>query len=75
MVDSPRWTKALEAQLKAWGGVSDVLLSHRDDIADAALYAGHFGAHVWIHEWDAPAAPFADRQIAGREPFAIAGDL
>jgi glyoxylase-like metal-dependent hydrolase (beta-lactamase superfamily II) len=75
MVDSPRWTRAVTAQLESWGGLSDVLLSHRDDVADAERYAKHFGAHVWIHEWDRSAARFADRILEGREARPIADDL
>jgi glyoxylase-like metal-dependent hydrolase (beta-lactamase superfamily II) len=75
MVDSPRWTRAVTAQLEAWGGLSDVLLSHRDDVADAERYAKHFGAHVWIHKDDRKAAPFADRVVAGQDPQVIADDL
>jgi glyoxylase-like metal-dependent hydrolase (beta-lactamase superfamily II) len=75
MVDSPRWTRAVTAQLESWGGLSDILLSHRDDVADAERYANHFGAHVWIHEWDRSAARFADRIVEGREPQTIAEDL
>lgn len=75
MVDSPRWTNALVAKLEAWGGLSDILLSHRDDVADAGRYAEHFGSHVWIHEWDGSAARFADNLVKGREPVSIAEDL
>ena len=75
MVDSPRWTNALVAKLKAWGGLSDILLSHRDDVADAGRYAEHFSSNVWIHEWDHSAARFADKLIEGREPAEIAEDL
>jgi glyoxylase-like metal-dependent hydrolase (beta-lactamase superfamily II) len=75
MVDSPRWTNALVAKLEAWGGVSDILLSHRDDVADAGRYAEHFGSHAWIHEWDRSAARFADKLIVGREPSAIGEDF
>jgi glyoxylase-like metal-dependent hydrolase (beta-lactamase superfamily II) len=75
MVDSPRWTSALVSTLEAWGGLSDILLSHRDDVADAGRYAEHFGAHVWIHEWDRAAARFASMVIKGREPTAIAEDF
>jgi glyoxylase-like metal-dependent hydrolase (beta-lactamase superfamily II) len=75
MVDSPRWTRAVTSQLEAWGGLSDILLSHRDDVADAGRYAKHFGAHVWIHQDDAKVAPFADRIVEGLEPQAIADDL
>jgi glyoxylase-like metal-dependent hydrolase (beta-lactamase superfamily II) len=75
MIDSPRWTRAVTAQLEAWDGLSDILLSHRDDVADAESYAKHFGARVWIHEWDRTAAPFADRLIKGREPAPISEDI
>jgi glyoxylase-like metal-dependent hydrolase (beta-lactamase superfamily II) len=75
MVDSPRWTSNLVRKLEAWGGLSVILLSHRDDVADADRYAKHFAAQVWIHEWDKAAAGFADSTIKGREPAAIAEDL
>jgi glyoxylase-like metal-dependent hydrolase (beta-lactamase superfamily II) len=75
IVDSPCWTNALVAKLEAWGGLSDILLSHCDDVADAGRYAEHFASHVWIHEWDRSAARFADQLIEGREPAAIAEDL
>jgi glyoxylase-like metal-dependent hydrolase (beta-lactamase superfamily II) len=75
MVDSPRWTKALVDTMTEWGGLSDILLSHRDDVADAERYADHFKAHVWIHEWDRTAARFADKLITGRDPSDIAPDL
>lgn len=75
MVDSPRWTRAVLAQLEAWGGLTHVLLTHRDDVADAQRYSEAFGARVWIHEWDRSAAPFATDLIRGRAPSAIAEDL
>ena len=75
MVDSPRWTKALVDTMTEWGGLSDILLSHRDDVADAERYAEHFKARVWIHEWDRTAARFADKLIVGRDPSDIAPDL
>lgn len=57
MVDSPRWNEHLVAALEARGGLAKVLLTHRDDVADAGRYAARFGASVWIHEDDADAAP------------------
>jgi glyoxylase-like metal-dependent hydrolase (beta-lactamase superfamily II) len=75
MVDSPRWTSNLVAKLEAWAGLSVILLSHRDDVADADRYARHFAAQVWIHEWDRAAARFANNTIKGREPTRIAEDL
>ncbi|HVL87874.1 MAG TPA: MBL fold metallo-hydrolase [Candidatus Thermoplasmatota archaeon] len=57
MVDSPRWAAPVERALAARGGLSKILLTHRDDVADAGRYARRFAAEVWIHEDDADAAP------------------
>jgi glyoxylase-like metal-dependent hydrolase (beta-lactamase superfamily II)/ferredoxin len=65
LVDSPRFAAPLVRALESRGGVKHVLLTHRDDVADADRYARHFGAEVWIHEADATAAPFATQRIRG----------
>ena len=75
MVDAPRWTGAVVAQFEAWGGLADILLTHRDDVGDAERYAAHFDARVWIHEADRNAARFADRVIAGGEAAEIGAGL
>ena len=75
MVDSPRWTKQIVATFEQWGGLSDILLTHRDDVADAGKYAEHFKSSVWIHEADRKAAPYATNIIKGAEPVMMADDL
>ena len=65
MVDSPRWSRSLADAIAGLGGIDHVLLTHRDDVADADRYARHFGARVWIHRADAAAAPFATDLIEG----------
>jgi glyoxylase-like metal-dependent hydrolase (beta-lactamase superfamily II) len=75
MVDAPRFTGAVVSQFEAWGGLADILLTHRDDVGDAGRYAAHFGARVFIHEADRDAAPFATELLRGREPAAIDGDI
>jgi glyoxylase-like metal-dependent hydrolase (beta-lactamase superfamily II) len=75
MVDAPRWTQRLVALFETWGGLAQILLTHRDDVADADRYAAHFGARVWIHEDDRDAAPYSTDILMGREPTRIAGDL
>jgi glyoxylase-like metal-dependent hydrolase (beta-lactamase superfamily II) len=75
MVDSPRWTRAVVDALEARGGLSEILLTHRDDVADAERYARHFRARVSIHAADRAAAPCADRILDGRDPIALADDL
>jgi glyoxylase-like metal-dependent hydrolase (beta-lactamase superfamily II) len=54
------------------GGIGHVLLTHRDDVADAARYAARFGARVWIHEADRAAAPFATDLLHGTGETEIA---
>ena len=73
MVDAPRFTRAVTGRLEEWGGLSDILLTHRDDVADAGGYAKHFGARVFIHEADRSAARFASDILKGGEP-AMIGD-
>jgi glyoxylase-like metal-dependent hydrolase (beta-lactamase superfamily II) len=63
LVDSPRYARELVDFFRAAGGISDVLLSHRDDVADADKYAKDFGARVWIHRDDARAAPYATNRL------------
>jgi glyoxylase-like metal-dependent hydrolase (beta-lactamase superfamily II)/ferredoxin len=65
LVDSPRYTEALVAPIAAAGGIHHVLLTHRDDVADARRWAQRFDARVWIHVDDASAAPFATDRIDG----------
>ena len=71
MVDSPRFVNRLVRALEDMGGVAEILLTHRDDVADAERWAAHFGARTWIHEQDASAAPFAGGLIRGVEPLSI----
>ncbi len=75
LVDSPRFAAPLVRALEARGGVRDILLTHRDDVADASRFAEHFGARVWIHEADAAAAPFARGRVGGPDPVAVRPDV
>jgi glyoxylase-like metal-dependent hydrolase (beta-lactamase superfamily II) len=59
LVDAPHWDRGLVQAMENAGGIDHVLLTHRDDIADAQRYADHFDARVWIHSADQDAAPFA----------------
>ena len=59
MVDSPRFARVLADAVDRLGGVKHVLVSHRDEVADADKWANRFGSRVWIHQADADAAPWA----------------
>ena len=71
LVDSPRFVRQLVSRFEAMGGLTDVLLTHRDDVADAARFVEHFRARAWIHEHDGDAAPFASEALTGRAPITI----
>jgi glyoxylase-like metal-dependent hydrolase (beta-lactamase superfamily II) len=65
LIDSPRFTPALVEPFAQLGGIAHVLLTHRDDVADAERWAERFGARVWIHTDDAAAAPGATDLLQG----------
>jgi len=71
MVDGPHWDGELVAAMEELGGVADVLLTHRDDVADALRYAEHFGARTWIHTADRDAAPGATVLPTERDPVEL----
>ncbi len=56
--------KLVEA-FERMGGLTDVLLSHQDDVADADKYADRFSARVWIHEDDRCGCELCDESAEG----------
>ncbi|MGI8756934.1 MAG: MBL fold metallo-hydrolase [Acidimicrobiales bacterium] len=68
MVDAPRWTREVYGPVEDLGGVAHIMLTHRDDVADAHRYAERFGARVWIHTDDRSAAPYATDLVEGTAP-------
>lgn len=75
LVDSPRFVRPLVEQVERRGGLSHILLTHQDDVADADRYAERFGARVWIHAADAAAAPFATDVVSGDADVPIQSGL
>ncbi len=75
LVDAPRFTRRLVGPIRGLGGIAHVLLTHRDDVADAGRYADAFGARVWIHADDRPAAPFATDVVPGLDEAVVAPDV
>jgi len=75
MIDSPRFTRRLVEPIEARGGLAHVLLTHRDDVADADRWAAHFGARVWIHEDDRSAAPCATDLLRGLDVSSVASGV
>ncbi len=62
MVDSPRFSAPLVKKIESLGGIAQIFLTHRDDIADHALFAERFGVTRTMHTDDG-AARFKIEQI------------
>jgi glyoxylase-like metal-dependent hydrolase (beta-lactamase superfamily II)/ferredoxin len=76
LVDSPRAAGPLLSALEARGGVATMFLTHRDDVADHAVFRRRFGCERVIHEDDVTASTRGvERRISGVEPVALADDL
>jgi glyoxylase-like metal-dependent hydrolase (beta-lactamase superfamily II)/ferredoxin len=75
LVDSPRFNNPLVRRMDEMGGVSLMLLSHRDDIADHAKFAAHFHCPRVMHEKEGAASLGIERVITGTSPQRIDDDL
>lgn len=76
LVDSPRFAGPLVRRLEALGGVELMFLTHRDDVAEHARFAAHFGCERVLHADDVtPGTRGVERQPTGDDPIALADDL
>lgn len=76
LVDSPRASKPLVERLKALGGVQTMFLTHRDDVADHAIFRRELGCERVLHRADlSPATMDIERPLDGDQPVALAPDL
>lgn len=72
LVDSPRYHPQIFTRIAALGGLAYIFLTHRDDVADAARYAAHFGAKRVIHRRDLDAMPDAEVVLEGSAAIELA---
>ncbi|HVR70173.1 MAG TPA: MBL fold metallo-hydrolase, partial [Vicinamibacteria bacterium] len=76
LVDSPRAASPLLRRITELGGVRLMFLTHRDDVADHALFRRCFGCERVLHTDDVTAGTAdVERRIEGREPMRLADDL
>ncbi len=73
LMDSPRAAGPLLAALEARGGVSTMVLSHRDDVADHAAFRRRFRCDRVMHRADR--VPALERYVDGNDPVRLADDL
>lgn len=75
LIDSPRFVQHLVKKFERLGGISKIFLTHRDDVAEAAAYARHFGAERFIHIEERGAQPDAEHFFEGYEPIPVGKDF
>jgi glyoxylase-like metal-dependent hydrolase (beta-lactamase superfamily II)/ferredoxin len=75
LVDSPRFAGPLVKRLKAMGGARLMFLTHRDDIADHASFAGEFGCRRVMHAEDGAARYGVEQIVEGEDAVQLDRDL
>lgn len=75
LIDSPRFFPHLVNRFTAMGGIQNIFLTHRDDVADAHLYAKKFGARRIIHREELDSQPGAEHVIDGYDPVPLGEDF
>src|SRR5882724_2109830 len=75
LIDSPRFATQLVKRIEAMGGVRQMLLTHRDDIADHQLFRKKFGCERVMHADDGALRIGAERIIAGEDAVQLDDDL
>src|SRR5262249_16782021 len=75
LIASPTFLPRLVRRLEALGGVSHIFLTHQDDVADAHLYARHFGSKRVIYREELSAQPGAEVVLDGEEPVELAPEF
>jgi glyoxylase-like metal-dependent hydrolase (beta-lactamase superfamily II)/ferredoxin len=75
LIDSPKFLPRLVRRFEALGGIDHIFLTHRDDVADAQLYAEHFGARRYIHRAELSSQPGAEVVLEGEEPVPLGDEF
>jgi glyoxylase-like metal-dependent hydrolase (beta-lactamase superfamily II)/ferredoxin len=76
LIDSPRFSGPLVKNIDAMGGVSKMLLTHQDDVADHAKYHDRFGCERVLHRDDVHRQTAAiEVQPAGSDPIVLGSDI
>jgi glyoxylase-like metal-dependent hydrolase (beta-lactamase superfamily II)/ferredoxin len=75
LIDSPRFATQLVRKIETMGGVRMMLLTHKDDVADHARFAGRFNCQRIMHADDGADRHGAEIVVHGHDPFKIDQDL
>jgi glyoxylase-like metal-dependent hydrolase (beta-lactamase superfamily II) len=76
LVDSPRAVPRLLRAFRERGGIATMFLTHRDDVADHAVFRREFECERVLHERDVSRATAeVERRLSGDDAIALADDL
>lgn len=75
LIDSPRFATQLVKRIEKMGGVRQMLLTHRDDIADHQLFRKKFGCERVMHADDGALKIGAERIIEGEDAIQLDDDV
>lgn len=75
LVDAPKFLPQLVNRFEALGGIANIFLTHRDDVADADKYAAHFGSRRVIHRAELASQPDAELVLDGTDDHLLAPGL
>ena len=75
LIDSPKFLPHLVRRFETAGGIANIFLTHRDDVADADKYAQRFGSRRFIHRAELASQPDAEAVLDGWDAQEIAPDF
>jgi glyoxylase-like metal-dependent hydrolase (beta-lactamase superfamily II) len=75
LIDSPKYLPHLIRRFEELGGLRYILLTHRDEVAEAQKYAKRFGSQRILHRAELLAQPDAECVIDGRAPGELASEF
>jgi glyoxylase-like metal-dependent hydrolase (beta-lactamase superfamily II) len=75
LIDSPRFATQLVKRIERMGGVKQMLLTHRDDIADHERFREKFGCERVMHGKDGAERIGVEQVIAGEDTFQLSENL
>ena len=75
LIDSPRWSLPLAKKIQEMGGIKQMILTHRDDVADHIHWTKAFNCERFIHEGDADAAPQAEKKVVGQNILTLGKNI
>jgi glyoxylase-like metal-dependent hydrolase (beta-lactamase superfamily II)/ferredoxin len=75
LIDSPRFASQLVKHIDAMGGVSRMLLTHKDDVAAHQLFHNKFSCERFMHADDGASRLGVEHIIRGEDPVQLDNDL